>query len=426
MCVSLNRGREFFVGHYLAVEHFMSSIRKFVTLFVLGFGVAATGCGGDSKSDGTDGGNVNDGGAVTEAGAAADASDPADTSTLQNDGSTQEAGTTTGSSAFAVSTVSGSKNGLPGDNNGALESAQFSMPFGIVVKPDGDMIVFETQRRVRKISGGQVTLLTQLPLQADPRSGVLGLDGNIYVADSGRNCIVSLAPEGAATTFAGVCAGGQGATDGPLAMARFRDPEDIVLDRASGTFYVADTGNDLIRKITADGQVSTIAGVARMVGTTDGVGAVARFRTPTGVALDGQGHLYVADFDNHRIRKINLTTLEVTTLAGQGEGYQDGQGTAALFNFPRRLVYDGGNLFVTDTKNHRIRMVTAGGLVSTVAGGVGPGTAPGAGPGAGFRDSENGLDAFFSMPFGIDRDATGNLYVTETTGGHRVRKLTRK
>ena len=167
-------------------------------------------------------------------------------------------------------------------------------------------------------------------------------------------CVTS--PIGTVTTFAG---GSRGSTDGTGTDARFNYPEEVAVD-GDGNVYVAGGGDHTIRKITPTGVVTTLAGVAESSGSTDGAGADARFRQPYGVAVDGDGNLYVADADNHTIRKITPAGV-VTTLAGTAESYgsADGRGPLARFSRPYGVAVDGdGNLYVADRNNHTIRKIT--------------------------------------------------------------------
>lgn len=207
--------------------------------------------------------------------------------------------------------------------------------------------------------------------------------------------------------------GSAGSEDSPGLQAKFYQPHGIIIDPA-GNFYVADRSNHVIRKITPAGVVSTIAGQAGLIGSTDGTGGAARFSHPLGIARDGAGNLYVADSANNMIRKISPAGA-VTKLAGQTlAGYEDATGAAAKFSAPTGVAVDGtGNVFVTDSSNHLIRKIAPGGAVSTFAGQAGVfGIANGTGTSAQFRN-----------PSGIAIDATGNLYVTEFNS-HTIRKIT--
>ncbi len=200
--------------------------------------------------------------------------------------------------------------------------------------------------------------------------------------------------------------GGAGANDGIPADARFFRPAGIAID-ATGTIYVADTENHIIRKIAPTGQVSTLAGLAGTPGNVDGTGSAARFWRPTGIGLDQAGNVFVADSSNHAIRRITQAGA-VSTFAGAlgSSGSNDGTGPVARFNIPNGLAIDGaGTIYVADTGNSTIRKITAAAVVSTFAGLPGvTGTSDGAGAGA-----------RFNQPEGVDVDATtGSVYVADT------------
>ena len=268
-------------------------------------------------------------------------------------------------------------------------------------------------------------------------------DNNVCTADScdaKAGCVA--APTGAGTscddgdacTEKDVCAAGkcvgtakvaavgtlagsaQGFKDGVSAQALFSVPSGLARD-AAGVIYVADTFNNRIRKIAADGTVSTYAGQP-LPGQDDGIASGASFRAPTGLALASNGDLFIADRDNHLIRKITASGT-VSTLAGSNVkdvvgvkgGYADGTGVAAKFNRPSGLVLSGGALYAVDTDNNRVRKVTLAGAVTTVAG---SGT-------AGFADGK-GVAAAFNKPEGIGVSAGGVLYIGDT-GNHRVRAV---
>src|SRR5439155_685875 len=157
--------------------------------------------------------------------------------------------------------------------------------------------------------------------------------------------------------------------DGTGSAARFYYPEGVAAD-AGGNVYVADSGNSTIRKITPAGVVTTLTGLAGKPGSDDGAGSAARFAYPVGVAADAAGNVYVADSDNHTIRKITPAG-GVTTLAGlaASPGGADGTGSAARFYYPGGVAADAaGNVYVADTDNYTIRKITPGGVVTTLAG----------------------------------------------------------
>lgn len=271
----------------------------------------------------------------------------------------------------SVSTLAGLA-GTTGNSDGRGREARFNYPFGIAV----------------------------------------GRDGNIYVADE-QNCTIrKVTKEGAVTTLAGQ-AGSRGNSDGTGAAARFNEPRGVATDD-SGNVYVADTNNRTIRSITPKGLVATLSGAAGSAGSADGALGVARFNHPLGVATDRQGNVYVGDTHNHTVRKISRGV--VTTIAGEAGiiGSSNGRGGAARFNHPIGLAIDRvGNIFVADYHNHAIRKITPSRIVTTVAG------MP-----AAFGSTDGiGVDARFTKPLTIGIDSASNLYVREN-GGQRTRRIT--
>jgi sugar lactone lactonase YvrE len=206
-----------------------------------------------------------------------------------------------------------------------------------------------------------------------------------------------------------------GSADGAGAAARFQFPVDVTSD-GRGSLFVTDCFNDEIRKIEiATGAVTTLAGAPGQPGSADGSGATARFNCPYGIVLDGQGNLLVADVRNHTIREVVIATGAVTTLAGSAgsPGTVDGTGAAARFYGPRSLASDGhGNVYVSEATSIIRKIAVATAEVSTVAGAPGmKGSADGIGPAA-----------RFDTPAGLAFDADGNLYVADAVAG-TVRKI---
>jgi TolB-like protein len=301
-------------------------------------------------------------------------------------------------------------------------------PAGITVNPDGIVYVADfAQHAIRRIGpDGALTNLagaTGTSGRADgistvarffhPGDVATGPDGNIYVADTNNHLIRKITPAGIVSTVAGR-AGEPGNEDGTGNAARFRFPTGVALDLL-GNAYVADFANHTIRKISPDGRVSTLAGSAGEAGSVDGAGGAARLNQVHGVAVDKGGNVYAADFGNHTIRKITPDGL-VTTLAGLAEhpGNSDGPGRNSRFSAPYDVaVDDHGNVYVADTSNHTIRRITPAGLVTTLAGIAGN---------VGSTDG-TAREAKFAVPAGVTTDQAGNIYVADF-GNQALRKIT--
>jgi hypothetical protein len=336
-----------------------------------------------------------------------------------------------------VTTLAGTA-GAAGTADGMGAAARFSHPGGLIVDEAGNVYVGDTYNQtVRKItSEGVVTTLAgevgrkgssdgtgTAARFSDPKGVAVDSTGNVFLADYGTNTIRKITSEGVVTTIAGA-APQASSTDGTGAAARFdfsswENTSGMAVDSA-GTVFLADTYNDTIRKITSAGVVTTLAGTAGERGSDDGTGASARFRSPSGVALDGAGNVYVADRFSHVIRKITPAGV-VTTFAGAADhqGTTDGTGAGARFFEPRGMTIDSaGNLFVTHkggffARGGLVRRITPEGVVTTLAGyGNAQGSSDGTGAAAGFRD-----------PGGIAVDSAGNLFVTDLED-HLIRRVT--
>jgi YD repeat-containing protein len=233
-------------------------------------------------------------------------------------------------------------------------------------------------------------------------------NGTALIADTAHNVVQLVAPGAAPVVIAGQWAK-SGYADGAAAQALFKSPAGMAYDPVANIIYVADTGNNVIRRIAADGTVSTLAGNGQ-AGSLDGTGAAAQFKAPQAIALDAQGNIYVADTGNSEIRRITPSGA-VTTIAGTPRaGFADGSAAQALFSAPAGIAVDrDGNIYVADGGNNRIRKVSNG-VVATIAG-----------------NAQQGLvDGFatlaqFKAPGGMAVDAAGNVYVSDT--GNAVIRL---
>jgi hypothetical protein len=319
-----------------------------------------------------------------------------------------------------VSTFAGS--GTLGAVDGIGSAASFNGPSGVVVDAFGNVYVADQyNQKIRKItSAGVVSTFAGSGYQGAtdatggaatfyyPSGVAVDATGNIFVADASNYKIRKITSGGVVSTFAG--SGSYGNTDGTGTAASFGTPYGIAVD-AAGNVYVAEQGNNKIRKITSAGVVSTLAGSVYQ-GATDGTGTAARFYFPSGVAVDAAGNIFVADSYNHKIRKITPSGV-VSTLAGSGSvGATDGIGTAASFYSPWGVGVDAvGNVYVADAGNQKIRKITPVGVVSTLAGSGSAGTTDG-----------TGTVASFNNPTGVAVDAAGNVYVADA-GNKKIRKI---
>jgi sugar lactone lactonase YvrE len=243
-----------------------------------------------------------------------------------------------------------------------------------------------------------------------PQEISIDATGNLYVIDNGNNLIRKITPAGQVSTLAG--SGAYGATNGPGISASFYNPNGITTDGA-GNVFVSEVGNELIRKITNAGVVSTFAGQIGIPGSTNGQGTQASFFNPLGLATDNSGNIFVADYSNYLIRKITPVGL-VSTYAGKTgiAGSANGPVSTATFT-PFACAVDGqGNVYVADGNSNIIRKITPAGLVSTLAGSGGQGSQDGI-----------GTSASFYQPAAISIDAIGNVYVAEN-GNNIIRKIT--
>ncbi len=323
-----------------------------------------------------------------------------------------------------VFTLAGSR-GLVGSTDGSGPAARFNRPMGITLDREGNLYVADTGNHlVRKIlRGGAVTTMggkAGSPGSADglaadskfnePYGVAVNESGDVYVADSGNHTIRIIHAAGTVGTIAGRV-GEAECRDGSGPDARFSKPVGLAMDH-TGHLLVAETGSFALRKLSTDGTVSTLTGRPLSSGSADGMGELARFKEPSGLAVDRQGNVYVGDYNNYTLRKISPGGM-VSTMAGAAgiPGIEDGQGSMARFSKLGGVAVDAvGNVVVTDTDNFTIRRINGEGTVSTLAGRA---YVQG--------DTDGTTNARFRRPKGIALDGGGNAYVV---GVGAVRKIT--
>lgn len=329
-----------------------------------------------------------------------------------------------------VSTFAGQAGGI-GLADGVGNAAQFDIPHSLAVDAAGNVYVGDTfNHTVRKIApDGTVTTIAGSPhnkgfvdgvgtYQAAQFNSPIGIgadaNGNLYLADNGNQTIRKVTPAGVATTVAGKVGVTGTATNANGNNATFNSPNSTAVD-SLGNIFVSDLVNRVIRKIAPNGDVTLFAGSpSKQQNTNDGVGTLARFQAPEGLAIDKADNLYVADQGASTIRKI-APDGTVTTLAGKGKvsGTNDGVGSLARFSSPEAVAVDGGgNVYVSDTGNQTIRMITPAGVVTTLAGSPGQ---------KGNVDATNAV-ARFNVPRGIAVDSATNIYVADSANS-TIRKL---
>ncbi|MBS1663800.1 MAG: IPT/TIG domain-containing protein [Bacteroidetes bacterium] len=345
--------------------------------------------------------------------------------TLATGGAKITGPTLTYDTAWFVTTIAGSVKGFA-DGNGS--AAQFNKPNGICVDKDGNMYVADMANyRIRKITkNGTVTTLaggtygtadgvgTSAQFQM-PSYVAVDLNGFLYISDSYANRVKKYDP---ATQKVTTIAGGaqSGNVDGPLSYALLYEPNGIFVNPDGNGVYFTDMGNNNIRFISGE-TISTLAGNTCISGHSDGPRRIATFQTPFGICADSLGNAYVADTYSQAVRKYDISTGMVSTIAGDTvrQGSKDGVGRAAQFFAPASIcIARDGTLYVADTQNHEIRQVTQAGVVTTIAGSTTAGNVDGL-----------GSVARFHTPWGINIDSQGALYIADTYN-HTIRKMVRQ
>ncbi|MFK0296535.1 RICIN domain-containing protein [Streptomyces sp. NPDC090442] len=335
-------------------------------------------------------------------------------------------------SAPPINTVAGTGvAGFKGDNEPAV-SAQLNGPLGVAVDSTGTLYFSDyNNHRVRKITtDGKISTVAgtggagysgdngpAASAQLNrPREVAVDSADTVYIADNENHRVRRITTDGKISTVAGTGTAGFGGDGGPATAARLSYPYGVAVD-STGTLYIAEAGNHRVRKVTADGKISTVAGNGIGYSGDNGPATSAQLNLPHAVALNGAGDLYIADCRNHRVRRIT-TDGKISTVAGTGTagfGGDGGPATAAQLNTPLGVVVDNtGTLYITDLGNHRVRKVTTDGKISTVAG---AGTAGFAG------DGGPATSAQLNVPYGLAVDCVDTLYIADFNN-NRVRKVT--
>ncbi len=331
-----------------------------------------------------------------------------------------------------IRTVAGTgEPGPQGDGAPAL-SAQLNRPCGVVVDAAGTLYVCDyVNHRVRKVTtDGKISTIAgngtagpkgdsgpALSVQLNyPRDVAVDAEGAVYIADSENHRVRKVTADGRISTVAGTGVKGFLGDGGPATAARLDRPFGVAVDSA-GVLYIADYNNNRIRRVTADGKIATVAGTgAKDFGGDGGPAVSARLRGPYGVAVDAAGDLYIADTENHRVRKVTADG-KIATVAGTGTkdfGGDGGPAVSARLNTPVAVAVDSaGVLYIADYNNHRVRKVAADGTIGTVVGTGAKDFGGDGGPAASAR---------LNGPYGIAVDCVDTLYIADHLN-HRVRKV---
>ena len=337
--------------------------------------------------------------------------------------------------AQVIATVAGTGSTTysgDGGDGGAAVAARLRNPYGLALDGAGNLYIADrTNNRIRKVdAAGRISTVAgtgaagfsgdsgaaaaaQLRLPYD-----VALDGagNLYIADRSNHRVRKVDPDGNITTVAGDGTAGYGGDGAAATAAQLNFPRGVAPD-GSGNLYIVDGGNHCIRKVDPDGDITTVAGDGTAGYGGDGAAATAaQLDFPAGMALDGSGNLYIADWNNHRIRKVDPDG-DITTVAGDGTAGYGGDGaaaTAAQLTNPADVALDGaGNLYIADRGNNRVRKVDVAGMITTVAG---DGTQGYSGDGAA------AIAAGLYFPVGVALDGAGNLYIAEWAN-HSIRRV---
>jgi len=331
-----------------------------------------------------------------------------------------------------IATIAGNGTTAFSGDGGPATAAALNYPCGLAIDSSGGIYIADTDNaRIRRVSpsgiistvagngvpgasgDGGPALSASL---SDVQGVALDAAGNLYFGDASNRRVRKVTPAGIISTVAGTGVQGFSGDGGQATNATLNRPTFVLIDPA-GNLYIADSSNQRIRRVGLNGTITTIAGNGLAGFSGDGgLATNASLMFPLGMAMDRTGNLYVADANNHRTRRIDLSGV-ITTVAGNGvEGFSGDLGTAtsASLNYPEAVAIDGaGNLFIADSGNNRIRKVDPSGVISTIAGTVLNGFSGDGGP---------SVEAVLNFPWALATDVAGDVYIADRVNS-RIRKI---